>query len=280
MPMPQCLFAYGTLQFESVQMATFGRRLAGSRDALAGFVLVPLTIDDPAVVAVSGKAQHTMARFTGRQSDVIPGTVFSISEHEIQSADRYEVAAVKRVAVVLQSGVPAWAYVDARHESAPVEIRPAREADAASLSEAVKAVAAEKWYLATIDGFSLEQTRAYLQRIRDDLLPQVTALVGGEVVGFCDIIPDTAQGFAHVARLGMGVRFEWRRQGIGRRMLDACLSLARHSGIEKVELEVFSDNLGAVRLYESFGFSLEGVKVRGRKLEGRYQDVKLMALWL
>ena len=276
----ECLFAYGTLQLESVQMATFGRRLAGTRDALAGFALVPLTIDDPAVVAVSGKAQHTMARFTGRQSDVIPGTVFSVSEHEIQSADRYEVAAVKRVAVVLQSGVPAWVYVDARHESAHVEIRPAREADAASLSDAVKAVAAEKWYLATIDGFSLEQTRAYLQRIRDDSLPQVTALVGSEVVGFCDIIPDTAQGFAHVARLGMGVRSEWRRQGIGRRMLDACLSLARNSGIEKVELEVFSDNLGAVRLYESFGFSLEGVKVRGRKLDGRYQDVKLMALWL
>ena len=61
--------------------------------------------------------------------------------------------------------------------------------------------------------------------------------------------------------------------------MHACL-LARNSGIEKVELEVFSDNLGAVRLYESFAFSLEGVKVRGRKLDGRYQDVKLMALWL
>ena len=127
----QLLFAYGTLQLESVQLATFGRRLAGTRDALAGFALVPLTIDDPAVVAVSGKAQHTMASFTGRQSDVIPGTAFSVSEHEIQRADRYEVAAVKRVAVVLISGMPAWVYVDARHASAHVEIRRAREADAA-----------------------------------------------------------------------------------------------------------------------------------------------------
>ena len=109
----ESLFAYGTLQLETVQMATFGRRLTGSRDALTGFALVPLTIDDPAVVAISGKAQHTMARFTGRQSDVIPGTVFSVSQDEIQSADRYEVAAVKRVAVVLQSGALAWVYVDA-----------------------------------------------------------------------------------------------------------------------------------------------------------------------
>jgi RimJ/RimL family protein N-acetyltransferase len=276
----ESLFAYGTLQLETVQLATFGRRLAGARDALTGFELVPLAIDDPSVVAISGKAQHTMAKFTGRQSDVIPGTVFSVSEDEIRSADRYEVAAVKRVMVALQSGVRAWVYVDARHESAQVEIRPAREADAASLSDAVKAVAAEKWYLATVDGFSLEQTCAYLQNISEHSLPQVTAIVGDAVVGFCDIIPNTARSFTHVARLGMGVRSEWRRQGIGRRMLDACLSLARNSGIEKVELEVFSDNLGAVRLYESCGFRLEGVKVRGRKLEGRYQDIKLMALWL
>ena len=107
------LFAYGTLQLEPVQMATFGRRLTGSRDALHGYKLAALTIDDPAVVAISGKAQHTMARFTGRESDVIPGTVFAVTSEEIQRADAYEVAAVTRVAVVLASGVRVWVYVDA-----------------------------------------------------------------------------------------------------------------------------------------------------------------------
>jgi RimJ/RimL family protein N-acetyltransferase len=161
-----------------------------------------------------------------------------------------------------------------------VQIRPARDSDAASLCDAVKAVAAEKLYLATLDGFSLEQTRAFLQHIAQESLPQVAAFVGEEVVGFCDIIPNAAAGFTHAARLGMGVRCEWRRRGIGRRMLDACLSLAREAGIEKVELEVFADNAAAVRLYQSCGFSEEGLKRRGRKVEGRYQDVLLMALWL
>jgi len=98
-----------------VQKATFGRQLIGSRDVLEGFELVSLEIGDPAVVAISGKARHTMARFTGHASDVITGTVFSLTPDEIQSADGYEVAAVKRVAVELQSGVRAWAYVDAQH---------------------------------------------------------------------------------------------------------------------------------------------------------------------
>ena len=112
---PELLFSYGTLQLEAVQLATFGRQLTGTGDALHGFELVSLKIEDQAVVAISGTAHHTMATFTGRASDVISGTVFAVTPDELQNADRYEVPAVKRVAVVLQSGVRAWAYVDARH---------------------------------------------------------------------------------------------------------------------------------------------------------------------
>ena len=115
------LFSYGTLQLEAVQIATFGRRLVGTGDTLHGFELLSLEIEDQAVIAISGKAQHTMARFTGRASDVISGMVFAVSPAEIQNADSYEVAAVKRVAVVLESGVRAWVYVDA--QQAPVDRR-------------------------------------------------------------------------------------------------------------------------------------------------------------
>jgi hypothetical protein len=112
-PHSERLFAYGTLQLEAVQMATFGRRLTGTRDVLRGFELAALKIDDPAVVAISGKDEHTMARFSGRECDAIPGTVFALTPAEIEHADRYEVAAVKRVSVVLESGIRTWAYVDA-----------------------------------------------------------------------------------------------------------------------------------------------------------------------
>jgi ribosomal protein S18 acetylase RimI-like enzyme len=163
---------------------------------------------------------------------------------------------------------------------AEIDLRAARESDAEAIRAAVAAVAAEKWYIATVVGFSLEETRAFLKRITAGNLPQVTALAGDTVVGFCDILPNAALGFTHVGRLGMAVRSEWRRQGIGRQLLSACLALARNAGIEKVELEVFSDNLGAIRMYESFGFTGEGVKLRGRKFDGRYQNVVLMALWI
>lgn len=109
------LFSYGTLQLQAVQLATFGRLLTGTSDSLCGFEQVMLKIEDPAVIAVSGKAQHTIARFTGRASDVIVGAVFRVSPDDIQNADRYEVEACKRVAVTLESGVRAWVYVDAQY---------------------------------------------------------------------------------------------------------------------------------------------------------------------
>ena len=99
-------------------MATFGRLLSGAIDALPGFELVLLKIEDATVIAISGKAHHSMARFTGRARDVVPGVVFAVTPDEIQRADEYEVAAVTRMAVVLQSGVRAWVYVDAQNAPA------------------------------------------------------------------------------------------------------------------------------------------------------------------
>jgi ribosomal protein S18 acetylase RimI-like enzyme len=161
-----------------------------------------------------------------------------------------------------------------------VQIRRSRLDDAESLCDTVNAVAREKWWLATADGFTPEQTRTFLKFVTDHSLSQVVAVANGLVIGWCDIVPKGPRGFSHVGALGMGVRREWRRHGVGRRLLEEGLALARAAKLEKIELEVFTDNEGAIRLYESHGFVREGVKARARKLEGRYQDVLLMALWL
>ena len=109
------LFSYGTLQLDAVQMATFGRLLSGASDVLSNFELAPIEIDDEETVALSGKSQHTIARFTGRDSDRISGTVYALTSSELESADRYEDEAYVRVAVDLESGQRSWVYVDAQY---------------------------------------------------------------------------------------------------------------------------------------------------------------------
>jgi hypothetical protein len=107
------LFSYGTLRQENVQLATFGRRLDGRPDALAGYKLSPMPIDDAEVVATSGLAVHTIARPSGDRSDLVTGTLFRITPAELDAADRYEVAGIVRIPVRLVSGAEAFAYVAA-----------------------------------------------------------------------------------------------------------------------------------------------------------------------
>ena len=108
------LFSYGTLQQEVVQMAIFGRLLAGRPDELVGFERSSLTIEDPAFVASSGQAEHAIVRFNGREDSRVRGTAFEVSDHELASADRYEPAGYQRIRAMLASGKEAWVYADAR----------------------------------------------------------------------------------------------------------------------------------------------------------------------
>jgi hypothetical protein len=103
------LFSYGTLQDRAVQLANFGRLLLGRPDSLPGYILLPITIDDPTVVALSGKSQHMIAKRTDA-GEQVAGMVFEITAQELAAADRYEVAEYTRVEVTLESGVRAWVY--------------------------------------------------------------------------------------------------------------------------------------------------------------------------
>ena len=56
---------------------------------------------------------------------------------------------------------------------------------------------------------------------------------------------------------GVLVYDRFRGRGMGRRLLELLLSGLRAQGAERAVLEVFSENLPAVRLYESLGFSIK-----------------------
>jgi gamma-glutamylcyclotransferase (GGCT)/AIG2-like uncharacterized protein YtfP len=105
------LFSYGTLQLESVQMKSFGRLLAGRKDAVQGYRKDMLEITDPEVIRTSGERFHPVVSKSDDSADEVQGMVFSITQEELEAADRYEVADYKRIEVTLKSGVTAFVYV-------------------------------------------------------------------------------------------------------------------------------------------------------------------------
>lgn len=106
------LFSYGTLQTESVQLSTFGRRLSGSPDALVGYRLRMIKIEDQDFVVTSGAEYHRTLEFTGSSSDFVAGTVFSVSQKELEQADAYEPDGYERTQIKLRSGTKAWTYLN------------------------------------------------------------------------------------------------------------------------------------------------------------------------
>ena len=107
----ELLFTYGTLQLEEVQLATFGRKLEGTRDALPGYRLVTIKIHDEDFVAKSGTADHRNLQFTGNASDLVEGIVFAVTMKELEKSDAYEPEGYKRATVQLASGATAWMYL-------------------------------------------------------------------------------------------------------------------------------------------------------------------------
>ena len=98
-----------------------------------------------------------------------------------------------------------------------------------------------------------------------------------------EIIGDASlSGFSrrmsHRAEFGISVvKSEWG-QGIGSALLQKCIMYAKEHAIELINLEVRSDNIRAIHVYEKYGFRKIGTSPAYYKMDGTYYDFDLMVL--
>jgi len=106
------LFSYGTLQLPEIQLATFGRPLSGSKDALVGYEPSLGRIADPAIAERLQKTHHNNVVPSPDVNCRVDGTAFEVSDAELLEADVYEAEFdYKRIVVKLGSGRESWLYV-------------------------------------------------------------------------------------------------------------------------------------------------------------------------
>jgi len=162
-----------------------------------------------------------------------------------------------------------------------IHIRPIAKTDITGFRDVLDAVARERTALAFTEAPPLAEVRQYvLDHLKRKDIQLVAAAPSGKIIGWCDVIVPGLAGFSHAGRLGMGVEKELRGQGIGTRLLEECLGLAKRKGLIRIELDVFSSNVPAIRLYRRFGFVTEGRRIKARYLDGRFEDVLMMGLLL
>lgn len=118
------------------------------------------------------------------------------------------------------------------------EIRQAREPDLPAMLEIERASFPDPWSLASL---AEELTSEW---------PPMVLVVGGVVRGYlCQL---AGPGELHVTNIA--VHTEWRRLGLGKRLLEAAIRKAREASCTHVFLEVRPSNEPARRLYSRLGF--------------------------
>jgi len=158
------------------------------------------------------------------------------------------------------------------------DVQPLAEAHFESLRLVLDSVAREKRYLAFQQAPPREEAFAFYRGLLASHACHYVALLGGQVVGWCDVLPAHGQARAHAGVLGMGVVATARGQGVGTMLIRRAIDAAWARGFLRIELIVRADNLPAKALYEREGFAVEGVLRDAFRVDDQFFDSYMMGL--
>ena len=106
------------------------------------------------------------------------------------------------------------------------------------------------------------------------------AKAGTEVVGTLTFSRHRKTERRHCGEFGMSVHPDYRRNGIGTRLISELESWAKKKGLLKIELEAWSNNVPAICMYNKLEYLVEGVRKGAILRDGKLYDILLMAKWI
>ena len=163
-----------------------------------------------------------------------------------------------------------------------VTIRSVEPEDAVNMLQYMKIMLGETpFLLRTPEEFNYtpeEEAQVLAGRKNDPLSLMLVAEIEGQIIASADVCSHGAKSrVLHRAELGISVRKDYWRQGIGSALMERLISFAKQSGFEQIELTVESKNQRALRLYLKNGFTVYGTRPHGMKYpDGSYDNDYLM----
>ena len=107
------------------------------------------------------------------------------------------------------------------------------------------------------------------------------AIVDGKIVGIGTISSSHKIKSRHSGELGIVVTQEYQGKGIGTSIIQQLIDWAKGNGVTtRIQLDTRTDNELAVKLYQSFGFEIEGCLKNSTLLDGKYYDLYVMGMMI
>lgn len=160
-------------------------------------------------------------------------------------------------------------------------IQKASREDAAEILEYLKKIGGETDNLTFgAEGVAVtsEEEAVYISRIKeseDEIM--LVAKIDGKIVGDASL-SRLPRRMNHRGELGIAVIKQYWNKGIGSQLLKRILSWAKEKKFEVIELQVRSDNLVAIHLYEKYGFQRIGSHPAFFKINNEYVSFDYMIL--
>jgi len=157
------------------------------------------------------------------------------------------------------------------------KIRKAIPADSKGIINCMQSVMEEKIYL--VSEYYLLTEHGEQERLKnpDDLT--LVCEENKDIVGVLTIQRGMYKKNRHTANLGIAIKNNFRNKSIGTNMMKEALMWCKDQGIIKVNLEVFSTNINAIKTYRKLGFEYEGVRKKQFIINGEYVDDILMTFF-
>jgi L-amino acid N-acyltransferase YncA len=159
---------------------------------------------------------------------------------------------------------------------AELTVRPARESDAEAIAGIYNQGIEDRVATLETELRTSEERRRWMAA-RGPRHPVIVAEAAGTVVGWASLNQfNPRPAYQHVADFSVYVDRDWRGKGVGRRLLEALIDLAREIGYHKMVLSAFPFNQAGVALYERLGFRAVGIYKEQGLLDGKWTDTIIM----
>ena len=162
-----------------------------------------------------------------------------------------------------------------------MEIRDASLTDLPAIVEIYNSTVASRMVTADPEPISVESRRAWFHQHDPESRPIWVAEVNGEIAGWFSFEDFRKKPAYHAtAEVSVYVAEKYRRQGVGRRLLEEAIRRAPALGLKTLTAGAFAHNGPSLRLFEGFGFERWAYYPRVAELDGIEWDLVVMGLRL
>lgn len=157
--------------------------------------------------------------------------------------------------------------------------------DAGKIVDFYNYVGGETFYLS----FEKDEYPMNEEQQREDILStnahpaciMILAMDGQEIAGIGTIHSGNKIKSRHQGELGIVVAKKYQKKGIGSEIIRRLIDFCKENGITtRIQLDTLCANEVAVKLYEKFGFEIEGRLRNQTRVDGVYYDLYVMGLML